>query len=598
MNTVSALATGAEHELIGECIACPHDHATALLLDTMREGVALCELILDEHAKPMDYIFRRINPAGAALLGIDAQQAIGRAASIVFEMAIPPYLDRFMQVVLTAAPQRVIAAFPTASHDLDVTIVSPEAGRVLLTFHRLTSPVSQANDELDLVSAAQLVQRLPLGYFVVRQCDGHLCACNEGFLQLFGYQHRDEARQHFRWCEAFVNRDDAAYVRGSCAHNGMVDSLEITFRRQDGVEFIARFSARVHAAHGTLEGVIYDITAERQAVLRLREVERRFHDVITNAQLCAIMLDRRGMLTFCNEFFLALTGWSAGEVIGKSFFDTLIVPEARQELHNAFHALLIQGTVQVPHIAGVLTRSGEHRLVQWNCTPLYDNHGDREGVTCLGEDITQREQAAHELQHSLEKLQQTLNGTVLALSTTSARRDPYTAGHQQRVARLAVAIAVEMGMAAEECEGLHVAGLLHDIGKIAIPIEILSKPGRLNEYEFCLIKEHPRVGFEILRGIEFPWPVAEMVLQHHSRLDGSGYPEDVTPDNLLVSARVLCVADMVEAISSHRPYRPALGIPYALEVIEESAGHQLDPDAVRACSALLREGRFTFTDDE
>ena len=173
-------------------------------------------------------------------------------------------------------------------------------------------------------------------------------------------------------------------------------------------------------------------------------------------------------------------------------------------------------------------------------------------------------------------------------------RDPYTAGHERRVAELATALAAELGRPAEERETLRLAGLIHDIGKIAVPAEILAKPGRLSEVEFNLIRQHPQSGFEILEAIDFGGPVAELVLQHHERLDGSGYPGALTAPEILPGARILAVADVVEAMSSHRPYRAALGMEAALAEVSGGAGAKYDPEVVVACVRLFEELSFQF----
>ncbi len=166
-------------------------------------------------------------------------------------------------------------------------------------------------------------------------------------------------------------------------------------------------------------------------------------------------------------------------------------------------------------------------------------------------------------------------------------RDPYTAGHQKRVTDLACAIAEEMSLSKEQIEGLQMAGLIHDVGKILVPAEILSKPGRLTEIDFSMIETHPKVGYDILKTIEFPYPVAQIVIQHHERMDGSGYPAGLTGKEILLEARILAVADVVEAIASHRPYRPALGQDKAIEEISQNRGVLYDPKAVDACLKVL-----------
>jgi putative nucleotidyltransferase with HDIG domain len=200
-----------------------------------------------------------------------------------------------------------------------------------------------------------------------------------------------------------------------------------------------------------------------------------------------------------------------------------------------------------------------------------------------------------QVQHSLEKLTKALDGTVLAVAKTMEMRDPYTAGHQRRVAQLAAAIAQEMGFPAERVEGMRVLGCLHDIGKIAIPAEILNKPGRISPVEFTLIKDHPRVGYGIIKDIDFPFPLAEGILQHHERLNGSGYPQGISGADIILEARILGVADVVEAMASHRPYRVALGIDQALEEISRNREILYDPEVVDVCLKLFTEKGFSFS---
>ena len=210
------------------------------------------------------------------------------------------------------------------------------------------------------------------------------------------------------------------------------------------------------------------------------------------------------------------------------------------------------------------------------------------------QNLAERKRAERELQRSLKKLQVTLEGTIRALASAVEMRDPYTAGHQRDVTQLACAIAKEMGLPEEQIEGIRMAGLIHDIGKINVPAEILSKPGTLNGLEFGLIKTHPQVGHDILNGaIEFPWPVAQIVLQHHERMDGSGYPQGLSGEEILLEARILGVADVVEAMASHRPYRPALSVSQALEEISQNRGVLYDPEVVDACLKVFAKKGFS-----
>jgi putative two-component system response regulator len=196
------------------------------------------------------------------------------------------------------------------------------------------------------------------------------------------------------------------------------------------------------------------------------------------------------------------------------------------------------------------------------------------------------------VQKAMKKLRESIDGIIKAMSSMVEIRDPYTAGHQQRVAELAKSISIEMGLPKERVEGIRMAGLIHDIGKIAVPAEILTKPGKLSNIEFNLIKVHPQVGYDILKDIEFPWPIDKIVLQHHERMNGSGYPNNISGEEILLESRIMAVADVVEAMASHRPYRVALGLEAAKEEILKNKNILYDPMVVNACVKILSTSKL------
>lgn len=244
----------------------------------------------------------------------------------------------------------------------------------------------------------------------------------------------------------------------------------------------------------------------------------------------------------------------------------------------------------------MLDAGGVSVPVELSASPVTGEQGECQGVVVAFRNISGRMENVRQLRSTVGKLRQTVEATVQALVVTSEKRDPYTAGHQHRVSKLAVAIARRMDFDEDSLESIRVAGLLHDLGKIYIPAEILSKPARLTDMEFGLMKSHPEVGYEILRGVPFPWPIAEYVCQHHERLDGAGYPHGLEGDDILPEARILAVADVVEAMSSHRPYRAALGLEAALDEVRKGRGTLYDPAVVDACLVLFERGDFSFED--
>jgi HD-GYP domain-containing protein (c-di-GMP phosphodiesterase class II) len=228
---------------------------------------------------------------------------------------------------------------------------------------------------------------------------------------------------------------------------------------------------------------------------------------------------------------------------------------------------------------------------------LQDVRADYEGepaIIGMAQDITERQRAQSEIQRYTKLLEHTAEATLQAVAAMVEQRDPYTAGHERRVGALAAAIGREMGWSEHAAQGLNLCGMVHDIGKIAVPAEILSKPTRLNDIEMALVRMHAQTGFDVLKNVDFPWPVAEVIYQHHERLDGTGYPRKLKGDAILPETRIMMVADVVESMSSHRPYRPGLGLEAALQEIETHSGTWYDPQVVAACLRLFREKGYTL----
>jgi HD-GYP domain-containing protein (c-di-GMP phosphodiesterase class II) len=245
--------------------------------------------------------------------------------------------------------------------------------------------------------------------------------------------------------------------------------------------------------------------------------------------------------------------------------------------------------------------------IKWQAErQLLDLHADLEGLVekrtaelvqsnkLLKNEIENRRQIQEKLEQSFQNLKKVMDATIQAIAMTVEKRDPYTSGHQMRVAALTRAISQDLEFTEDQVEGAYVAASIHDIGKISLPAEILSKPIQLTEIEMSLIQAHAQAGFDILKGIDFPWPIAEIIIQHHERMDGSGYPRGLAGDDILMEARVIGVADVVETMASHRPYRPSMGIDKALAEITQNSGTLYDPDVVAACLKIFRDGSFAF----
>ncbi len=340
------------------------------------------------------------------------------------------------------------------------------------------------------------------------------------------------------------------------------------------------------------------IFLEREGLLRsLEESRERFRNLIETTSDWIWETNQEGRLTYASPRVEDLLGYPPEAVIGKKLTDFL-TPGSAIGLDAAYGQLLCRGKPFSGFELICNANDGTLVVLENNAVPIFDGDGNLLGYRGVARDITERKKAMEELQKSRDELHASLEETVTSLSSTVEKRDPYTAGHQQRVDLLACAIAKELGLSPERIEGLHIAALLHDIGKITLPSEYLAKPARLTFEERALVECHPEVGHQILQTIHFPWPVANIVHQHHEHLDGSGYPLGLTDPDILLEAKILAVADVVEAMSSHRPYRPSLGIARALREIQEGRGIRYHAPSVDACMRLIQEKKIEFCSDE
>jgi PAS domain S-box-containing protein len=313
----------------------------------------------------------------------------------------------------------------------------------------------------------------------------------------------------------------------------------------------------------------------------LRDREEKYRSVVEKASDgIAILQDSK--IKFVNPRLAKMWGGPAEEMLDRPITDFLHPDEILMVLGR--YKKRMEGKKVPPIYETIMVRKdGSHLSVELNAGLSQFNGQKADQV--FARDITERKQA--------QTWRKVLEGSIEAIAMTLEMRDPYTAGHQQRVSKLACAIAEEMDLPQHQIDGLRIAGLIHDLGKVTIPAEILSKPSKLTDTEFSIIKNHPQVAYDILVKIDFPWPVADIVLQHREYLDGSGYPRGLERKDILLEARILTVADVVEAMASHRPYRPALGVDIALDEIKFGRGTRFDPKVVDACLAIFAKA-FTL----
>jgi PAS domain S-box-containing protein len=341
--------------------------------------------------------------------------------------------------------------------------------------------------------------------------------------------------------------------------------------------------------------IIYqDITGRKMAEEKIYQSEVKYRNILENIEDGYYEVDLAGNFTFFNDSVCKILGYSREELMGmnnKQYTDK----EHSKKLFEAFNRVYKTGESAKEFDWQIIRKDRTDRYIEASVSLLKDSSDKPLGFRGIIRDVTDRKKAEEKLQQTLNSLKRAVGATIQVLVSALESKDPYTAGHQSRSADLACAIATKMGLDEDKIEGIRMAGIVHDIGKLAVPAEILTKPTKLTNLEFSLIKEHSHCGYEMLKDVESPWPLAEIVHQHHERMNGSGYPRNLKGDEILLESRILAVADVVEAMASHRPYRASLGIEPALEEIEKNKGILYDDSVADACLKLFREKGYQLT---
>jgi PAS domain S-box-containing protein/putative nucleotidyltransferase with HDIG domain len=319
--------------------------------------------------------------------------------------------------------------------------------------------------------------------------------------------------------------------------------------------------------------------------IQLRKSEEKYRALFEDSRDAIYLNNQEGELIDFNLSTLELFGYSREEMLGINTKSVFVNPDKYERLQDE---IAKKGSVR-EFKAKLRKKDGTEMDCLITSTVRQAKDKSKLGYQGMIRDISELVSSRKQIEKTLNDLRKALGGTIEAMALTVETRDPYTAGHQRRVSNLARGIATEMGVSKGQIQGVRMAGVIHDIGKISVPGEILSKPGNISQNELGIIKEHPQVGYNILKTVDFPWPIAQIVLQHHERMDGSGYPNGISGENILLEARILAVADVVEAMASHRPYRAALGINLALNEISKNRGSSYDSKVVDACLRLFNE---------
>lgn len=442
----------------------------------------------------------------------------------------------------------------------------------------------------------KLSSNVPVGVFRVTPT-GKFLSANPAMISMFGFSSEEEFLSTPA-IELYSDKSSRELLLASIKKDDNVRDFEVKLKKKNGEKLwcLLNVNSICDDVGNWLyqDGIITDITKEKKAAKTLAKTQFRLETILDNVPNI-ILYETGGSQEFVSSNIYEMLGYPAKDFIeDSSKFFSLIHHEDREyidqkysEWENTGKEGLLTSWFRVKRV------DGEYIWIEDRMLEITDKNNVKyhAGVNI---DITNLKNAEEQLKESYSTLQRILEETVEGLVQAVEMRDPYTAGHQRRVADLASTIGTEMGFPEDKVNGLKLAALVHDIGKINIPAEILSKPGRLTAPEFNLIKMHPQTGYDILKSIEFPWPIAEIVLQHQERYDGSAYPNGLKGNEIHIKARILAVADVIEAMSSHRPYRPSLGIDFALDEIEKNRNILYDPEVADICLMLFREKGYKF----
>jgi PAS domain S-box-containing protein len=438
---------------------------------------------------------------------------------------------------------------------------------------------------------------IPDALVISRLEDGKIIEVNNSWDKVFGYSREEVIGKSSLALNLFADLADRQRIAALLHEQGFVRDFELQIRQKSGALRTVILSAELLEIQGEqcLLTVIHDITERTLAEKALKESEKKYRLLADNVEDVIFVLDMNLNYSYVSPSVKTLMGYEPEELLKQSSIETLM-PSSRDLAIQTFSDIMDQeksGGGEIPLYRTLELemgrKDGTSVWTEVKFSTIRDENRRLVGITGVTRDVSERRAVDQRIRKALE-------ATVQAIAVTVETRDPYTAGHQRRVADLARAIAVEMGFPVDMIDGLRMAAAIHDLGKISVPAELLSKPTRLTGIEFALIKTHSQCGYDILKDIDFPWPVARIVLEHHERMNGSGYPNGLTGDGILMESRMLSVADVVEAMASDRPYRASLGVDAALNEISQNRGILYDPNVSDVCLRLFREKDYRIID--
>ncbi len=609
------------------------------LFETMLNGFAYCRMLY-ENGQPVDFLYLNVNAAFEKQTGLKGVE--GRRVSEVIpgiRESDPALFEIYGRVASGGAPEQFEIFVDALKMWFYISVYSPQPAHFVAVFDVITERKHAEEALRNEALRRRLLMQASRDGIAIHNQHHQIVEANARFAEMLGYTPEEVLELHTWDFEATMSE---AEIRGMFAN--MADAsaiIETRHRRKDGSEYDVEVSIGGTEVDGEpmVLTVSRDITERKQHEITMLSVNRALRTLSAGNETLIHATDEAQLLQRMCDVAVQMGGYRMAwigyarddadksiEQMAQAGFEKgcpnlfpLSWSAEKPEACPAGDAIILRSTRVVQDIKADSkantwrAHAEEYGYASCIALPLLD--GDKafgavvlfdDKVNVFDEDeirlleemtgdlafgiLTLRVKAAHR-EHE-QRLQNNMMKTVEAIASIVEMRDPYTSGHQRRVAVLAEAIAQKMGMPEEEGLAIRLAGIVHDLGKIKIPAEILSKPGRLNEMEYNFIKMHPQAGYEILKEIDFSWPIAEMVHQHHERMDGTGYPQGLLGESILPGARILAVADVMEAMSSHRPYRPGLGIKAALEELRNGRGTHFDTQVVDACTALFKEDGY------
>ncbi len=574
-----------------------------LLFDNMLNGFAYCRMIFEE-GRPVDFVYELVNPSFERLTGL--REVEGKRVSEVIpgiHQMQAELLEIYGRVATTGQPERLELQFTPLSIWLDIAVYSVQKEHFFIVFDNITKR-KQAETALKKMSVA--VEQSPT-IVVITDIQGNIEYTNPRFAMQTGYAFEEVLGKNPRILKSGLMPKSVYEGLWNTILAGNIWHGELQNKKKNGELYWERV---VISAIRNIEGKVTnfvaikeDITEHKKSEHLIAEGRTKLEAALASMSDALFISDVKGDFIHYNDAFATFHKFSSKEECPLKLDDypklieVYLLSGELVPLENWVVPRALRGEAGTGVEFRLLRKdSGETWIGSYNYAPILDKEGLVAGSVVTARDVSERKVAEQRISDYVKQLEGAMKSTLQAVAKVVEAHDPYTAGHERRVGIIAADIAREMGWNEEKCQTMQLVGLVHDIGKISIPGEILTKPGKLSAIEFELVKTHAENGYQILHDVEFPLPIARIIREHHERMDGSGYPQGLKGAETLPESRILAVADVLEAMASDRPYRLSRGLDAAIHEIESHREQQFDPDAVDAMLRLFREKDYHLPD--